>query len=69
MLDAIKRQLKVASGETTRDGQFSLEEVACIGACGLAPVICINGEFHAKVTPKAVEKIINEYRGKDTAQS
>lgn len=67
VLEGIKRQLKIKSGETSRDGLFSLEEVACIGACGLAPVICVNGEFHAKLTPKSAEKIINEYRQKEVA--
>lgn len=62
VLDAIKRSLKVEPGETTRDGVFSLEVVACIGACGLAPVISINGEFHAGVTTKKVEQILDTYR-------
>lgn len=64
VLDAIKRELKVEPGQTTRDGQFSLEVVACIGACGLAPVICINGEFHAGVTTQKVGKILESYRKK-----
>ena len=68
ILDNLKRVLKINSGETSRDGLFSLEEVACLGACGLAPVICINGEFHAKVTPKAIEKIIQECRAKESAR-
>ena len=62
VLDAIKRELKIEPGQTSRDGQFSLEVVACIGACGLAPVICINGEFHAGVTTQKVDKILNQYR-------
>jgi NADH-quinone oxidoreductase E subunit len=66
ILDAVKRELKVEPGQTTRDGEFSLEVVACIGACGLAPVICVNGEFHAGVTTKSVGKIIDSYRGKGT---
>lgn len=65
ILEAIKRQLKIEPGQTTRDGQFSLEVVACIGACGLAPVICVNGEFHAGVTTKTVGRIIESYRKKD----
>jgi NADH-quinone oxidoreductase E subunit len=64
LLDALRRELKVDPGQTTRDGEFSLEVVACIGACGLAPVICVNGEFHAGVTTKQVGKIINSYRKK-----
>jgi NADH-quinone oxidoreductase subunit E len=62
VLDAIMRYLKVEPGQTTRDGIFSLEVVACIGACGLAPVIAINGEFHAGVTTKKVEQILDSYR-------
>ncbi len=62
VLEALKRALSIAPGQTTRDGVFSLEVVACIGACGLAPVMAINGEFHAKLTPEAVGKIIEEYR-------
>jgi NADH-quinone oxidoreductase E subunit len=64
VLDAIKRELKIEPGQTTRDGQFSLEVVACIGACGLAPVICINGEFHAGVTTQKVGRILESYRKK-----
>jgi NADH:ubiquinone oxidoreductase subunit E len=64
VLDAIKRELKIEAGQTTRDGQFSLEVVACIGACGLAPVICVNGEFHASVTTQKVSKILETYRKK-----
>jgi NADH-quinone oxidoreductase subunit E len=64
LLEEIKRELKVEPGQTTRDGEFSLEVVACIGACGLAPVICINGDFHASVTTKSVGKIIDSYRRK-----
>lgn len=56
LLHAVRHDLKVEPGQTTRDGLFTLDVVACIGACGLAPVMCINGEFHAKLTPeKAVE--------------
>ena len=62
ILEAIQRELKIQPGQTTRDGLFSLEVVACIGACGLAPVICVNGEFHAKLTAESVMDILNEYR-------
>ena len=64
ILEAIKRELKIEPGQTGRDRLFSLEVVACIGACGLAPVICVNGEFHAGVTTKSVAKILDSYRKK-----
>ncbi len=65
ILDALKHELKVQPGETTRDGLFSLEVVACIGACGLAPVISVNGEFHAKLTPEDISRILDSYRNKE----
>jgi len=64
VLEAIERELKVKPNQTTRDGIFSLEIVACIGACGLAPVIAINGEFYADMTPDKVRKILKSYRRK-----
>jgi NADH-quinone oxidoreductase subunit E len=62
ILDALKRELKINSGETTRDGLFSLEVVACIGACGLAPVINVDGNFHANLTTQAIPKVLDIYR-------
>ena len=58
----IIHELKINPGETTKDGLFTLTEVACIGACGLAPVISINNKFYAKVTPAKIVKIIAECR-------
>ncbi len=69
VLEEMEKILKVKAGQTTRDGLFSIEVVACIGACGLAPVICVNGEFHAKVTKDSLRGIIEEYRAKDNDQN
>jgi len=65
-LEMLTRRLKLQPGQTSRDGMFSLEVVACMGACGLAPVVNLNGEFHAKVTPKKLAKIIQECRERTT---
>lgn len=62
VLDEVSRELRLAPGDTSRDEKFSLEVVACMGACGLAPVVNVNGEFHANATPKTVTKIIEECR-------
>lgn len=62
VLDALKRELKVEAGETTKDGMFSLEVVACIGACGLAPVINIDGNFHANLSSQQIPGIVNQYK-------
>ena len=62
VVDAVRRALKLEPGQTTRDSLFSLEVVACLGACGLAPVVAINGEFHAGVTSDSVQKLISKCR-------
>lgn len=62
VLEALKLELNVQPGQTSRDGLFSLEVVACIGACGLAPVISINGEFYAGMTPDKARKLISNIR-------
>ncbi|HDQ45667.1 MAG TPA: NADH-quinone oxidoreductase subunit NuoE [bacterium] len=62
VLETLTRELKIRPGQTTRDGLFSIEVVACIGACGLAPVIAVNGEFHAGVTPEKIKEILRTYR-------
>lgn len=64
-LELVTKALRIQPGETTRDGQFSLETVACMGACGLAPVVNINGQFYAKVTPMKLQRILDECRAKE----
>ena len=60
-LDAVRQELGIETGETTRDGEYSLEVVACIGACGLAPLVCVDDSFHAEMTPKKARALIEEY--------
>ncbi len=69
LLEALQRELKIEPGQTTKDGMFSIEVVACIGACGLAPVICINGEFHAALTTDKLSKLVADYRKKGVAHA
>lgn len=66
--DELQKILGIKAGQTTRDGLFSLEVVACIGACGLAPVISVNGEFHAKVNAITIRQIIEEYKSSITVK-
>jgi NADH-quinone oxidoreductase subunit E len=68
VLDLVTRTLKLQPGETSRDGLFSLEVVACMGACGLAPVVNINGQFHAKVTPMKLQRILDQCRDESRNQ-
>jgi len=67
VLDMVTKALKLEPGKTSRDKVFSLEVVACMGACGLAPVVNINGQFYAKVTPMKLNKIVEECRAKERA--
>jgi NADH-quinone oxidoreductase subunit E len=62
VLDVLRHELRIEPGQSTRDGLFSLEVVACIGACGLAPVICVNGEFFAEMTPPTTRTLLEDYR-------
>ena len=64
---AITDELKIRGGETTPDGLFTLEKVACIGCCSLSPVMVINGETYARLTPETTRKIIKEYQNKENA--
>jgi len=57
ILEAVERALRLKVGETTSDREFSLETVACIGACALAPTMRINEDTHGKLTTKAVEEL------------
>ncbi|MFA6583812.1 MAG: NADH-quinone oxidoreductase subunit NuoE [Elusimicrobiaceae bacterium] len=68
VLEKLEQLLGISAGSTSADGLFSIEVVACIGACGLAPVISINGEFHAKMTPAAMEKLIAEYKKRESVK-
>ena len=53
--------------KTDADGLFTLETVACLGACGLAPVMTIDGEVHSKMTPEAALALVEEIRKKEGA--
>jgi NADH-quinone oxidoreductase subunit E len=61
-LTTIQRTLGIKPGQTTRDGAFSLEVVACLGACGLAPVMAVNGEFYAGATADRVTKVLRSLK-------
>jgi NADH-quinone oxidoreductase subunit E len=58
------KTLGIGNKETTADGQFSLEEVECMGACSWAPAIQLNYDFHHNVTPEKFNKLIEDFRRK-----
>ena len=66
--DAIRDYLGLTGKKkTSADGLFTLETVACLGACGLAPVMTIDGEVHAKMTPDAALALLEDIRKKEAA--
>lgn len=64
ILEEIKKRLGIKEGQTTNDMEYSLETVACIGACGLSPCIMINKNVKAKITPKKIAKLFSSYKKK-----
>ena len=60
ILEAIENQLNLKEGETSPDLEYSLETVACIGACGLSPCLTINKQVAAKMTPKKVAELLRK---------
>ena len=64
--EALSEALKVKDGETTEDGLFTLESVACLGCCSLAPVMMIGDETYGKLTGKSAVKILKDIRIKET---
>ncbi len=65
--DRVKDVLSVGVGETTEDMKFTYEEVACIGACGLAPVMTIDDKTFGKLDPDKTEKTIKKF-GEDSSE-
>ena len=59
ILDAVERELGITEGETTADLEYTLETVACIGACALAPTMVINQSTHGKMTPSKVAEVLS----------
>jgi len=62
VLAKVEECLGIKAGETSADGQFSIEATRCIGACGLAPVIMINEDVYAKLTANDIPEIIEKYK-------
>ncbi len=62
---AISEYLGIGNGETTEDGLFTLENVACLGCCSLAPVIMINGEAYGNLTPDSAVEVLKNIQEKE----
>jgi NADH-quinone oxidoreductase subunit E len=63
ILQEFQRHLGIKAGQTTADGKFDLERVACLGCCALAPVVAVDGKVRAAVTVKKIPSILSQYGG------
>lgn len=62
ILNEFKKKLKIKDGNISEDGLFTLDTLRCVGACGLAPVVMVDGKVYGRVKVEDVEKILKEYR-------
>ncbi len=65
VFDYLSRRLAVGDGETTRDGCFTLERVACVGACGMAPVLMVDEDAYGNINIQGTEDILGRYSSSD----
>lgn len=61
VLEAVSKELGIAPGETTPDLKFTLERVACLGCCGLAPTMMVNEETFARLNPQKVKEVLAQF--------
>lgn len=69
VIDKFSEILGIKPGESTEDGLFTIDALRCIGACGIAPAVSINGKVYPKVSVSAVPSIIEELRAQGGTQS
>jgi NADH:ubiquinone oxidoreductase subunit E len=69
ILNEFKNRLKLKDGNKSEDGMFTLDTLRCVGACGLAPVVMVDGKVYGRVKVEDVEGIISEYAGKEYAKA
>jgi NADH-quinone oxidoreductase subunit E len=65
ILDEIGKKLGIGPGENSEDMQFTLETVNCLGACALAPIMVVDGEYYGQTTTKKVDAILKTYQNGD----
>ncbi|MGI6684543.1 MAG: NAD(P)H-dependent oxidoreductase subunit E [Bacillota bacterium] len=62
ILDRFEKELGIESGDTTNDGKYSLEVVRCLGACGLGPVMTVDGNVHGLLKPDKAISVLKKYK-------
>ncbi len=61
VLEEVKSRLGIEAGETTPDGKFSIQDTRCLGCCGLAPVMVVNGDVYGRLVPADIKGILEKY--------
>jgi NADH-quinone oxidoreductase subunit E len=61
VLDAVKRELGIDAGETTKDFKFTLETVNCVGACALGPIVIVDGKYSGQMKTDKVKHLLESY--------
>jgi len=65
LVDQVDRVLKIKPGETTKDLEFTLEEVNCLGCCAIGPVMTVDNKYYGNMSVSKVERMINKYIEKE----
>lgn len=68
IIEKLKEKLKIESNEITEDGLFTLKDVRCIGACGLAPVLMVDDKVYGRVKEEDLDQILDSYRNQEGKQ-
>jgi NADH-quinone oxidoreductase subunit E len=68
VLEAFEREVGIRVGEITSDGEVSLDRVACVGCCVMAPVVVIGEDIHPRMTPFRVEEVLIELKQKNPSE-
>ena len=62
IVETLERDLQLKAGETSKDGDFTLETVNCVGACALGPLVTVNGDYHGKMDQKKITRLVKSIR-------
>ena len=68
IVDEIRKILGIEPGQTTKDGEYSLDTVNCLGCCAIGPVMVMDGKYYGQVTPQSVRRLLKQPRAKEAVQ-
>jgi NADH-quinone oxidoreductase subunit E len=69
VVDVFERELALKAGQTSPDGNYTLETVNCLGACALGPLVTVNGEYHSKIDQKGALKLLKKMAGSQETEA